>query len=72
MATTDKRGRRVAGADTRVSEEAKASLPAYGFEGMTIGEISDLKREKLQAERDKRNSDAAEGKTRLTTEDKKR
>lgn len=51
MATTDKRGKRIAGADERVSEDAKASLPAYGFEGMTAGEISDLRDERKAREK---------------------
>lgn len=71
MAITDERGRRKGGADSRVSESAKAEMPAYGFEGMTMGEISDLRKEKMARERQKKNEDAANGKTRLTTDDKK-
>ena len=64
MATTDKRGKRVGGADSRVSESAKAEMPAYGFDGMTVGEILDLKRER---ERNKRSEEASNGKGRLDT-----
>lgn len=42
----DASGRRKANTDIRVSEEAKAEMPAYGFDGLTIGEIQDLKKEK--------------------------
>ena len=71
MAITDQRGRRKGGADSRVSEAAKPEMPAYGFEGMTFGEISDLRKERMTNERQKKNEDAANGKTRLTTDDKK-
>lgn len=64
MATTDQRGRRKGAADTRVSESAKADMPAYGFDGMTVGEILDLKRER---ERNKRSEEASNGKGRLDT-----
>lgn len=64
MPMTDARGRRKGNTDPRVSEKAKAEMPAYGFEGLTIGEIQQLRRERL-------NREAAEGKTRLTTQDKK-
>jgi hypothetical protein len=64
MATVDARGRRKGNSDPRVSEAAKAEMPAYGFEGLTVGEIDMLRRERL-------NREAAEGKKRLTTDDKK-
>ena len=64
MATTDQRGRRKGAADTRVSESAKADMPAYGFDGMTVGEILDLKKER---ERNKRSEEASNGKGRLDT-----
>lgn len=51
MAIIDERGRRRGGADSRVSERAKAEMPAYGFDGMTVGEISDLRKERLIRER---------------------
>ena len=63
MATTDERGRRK-GNYSRVSEAAKAEMPAYGFDGLTVVEISQLRRERLARA-------AAEGKVRLTVEDKK-
>ena len=71
MTITDKRGRRKGGADPRVSEAAKADMPAYGFDGMTVGEIMDLRKERLKREREEKNQKAAEGKTRLTVQDKK-
>lgn len=64
MALTDERGRRKGNADPRVSERAKAEMPAYGYAGLTVDEISQLRRERLQRE-------AADGKKRLTTDDKK-
>ena len=69
MAITDKRGRRKANTDTRVTEAAKAEMPAYGFDGLTVGEISSLKRER---DRTKDHRAWAEGKTRKGTDDKKR
>jgi hypothetical protein len=47
---TDEGGRRTAQSDSRVSEAAKAELPAYGFEGMTIGDIMD-ERKRIERER---------------------
>ena len=35
----DARGRRTTQSDSRVSDAAKAELPAYGWEGMTVGDI---------------------------------
>ena len=64
MAITDARGKRKGNSDPRVSEAAKAEMPAYGYEGLTIGEIDMLRRERL-------NREAAEGKKKLTTQDKK-
>lgn len=64
MPIVDGRGRRKANTDSRVSEETKANLPAYGFDGLTIGEIMQLRSEK-------KDRDAAEGKRKMTTDDKK-
>lgn len=67
MTTTDVRGRRKGGADPRVSEEAKADMPAYGFDGMTVGEIVDLKKERIL----RKAEDAQTGNGRMAVEDKK-
>lgn len=47
---TDARGRRTTQSDSRVSEGAKAELPAYGFEGMTVGDIMS-ERKRINQER---------------------
>jgi len=35
----DAKGKRTTQSDSRVSDSAKADLPAYGFNNMTIGQI---------------------------------
>jgi hypothetical protein len=40
----DERGKRTTQSDSRVSDKVKAELPAYGFNNMTIGQISSEKK----------------------------
>lgn len=48
----DARGRRTTSTDTRVSDQARAEEPAYGFNGLTIGEITALAKELKVAKQD--------------------
>lgn len=52
---TDSRGRRTTQSDSRVGEGAKAELPAYGFNNMTLGDIMD-ERKRVDQERNKDNT----------------
>jgi hypothetical protein len=46
--TVDESGRRHANTDQRVSESAKAEMPAYGFDGLNVNDIEQLRREKAR------------------------
>jgi hypothetical protein len=46
----DARGKRTTQSDSRVSEKAKADLPAYGFNNMTVGQIKS-ERKRVDKER---------------------
>ena len=54
----DTRGRRTTQSDSRVSEAVKADLPAYGFNGMTFGDITS---EKKRVERERAGREKAVG-----------
>jgi hypothetical protein len=46
--TVDESGRRHANTDQRVPESAKADMPAYGYDGLTVGDIEQLRKEKAR------------------------
>lgn len=61
---TDARGRRTTQSDSRVSDGAKAELPAYGFKDMTVGDVaSERKRVKKEREGRKEAAGYAKGGT---------
>ena len=64
----DTRGRRTTQSDSRVSEAVKADLPAYGFNGMTFGDITSEKK-RVGREREGREEAAGYAKGGVTRAD---